>query len=363
MKPRLAPGLATAILSLSLLLAALPANAQPREEASLPCLGEHRPLAISSGMPYTPVRVQRKTGWFVVDLGADGSAISPSTFPGGQGPTPQPSSDNRFAEVEFFGPLGPVMLMVQDHSGISGEVRQAGLIGTDLLRDAIVTLDYGGGRLHRSSRQEFCPDATLRQAGFRPLSTADYYSSDPAGLGCPAAPQTSGCPNIPTIPVRIDGAQAVAQIDTGYDDGRYPPSMNINRAFLRQLQTAGVGLERLPQADLSLSTCTGVAEPVLAYRLPAEAGVELVGSGGQAVRRLSGVTLFLKDTPAAARTCGGIGTWNNPAAQLGASFVNTGTLVVDPFSQRVWWRPASPGRQPNQNRSGMNEASHPDHHP
>jgi hypothetical protein len=81
-----------------------------------------------------------------------------------------------------------------------------------------------------------------------------------------------------------------------------------------------------------------VPEPVQAYRLPRGLALELVGSHGGAVRRLEGVTLFLKDTPAPARRCGGIGTWPYPAAQLGASSVNDGTLVVDPFAQRVWFR-------------------------
>jgi hypothetical protein len=61
------------------------------------------------------------------------------------------------------------------------------------------------------------------------------------------------------------------------------------------------------------------------------------------VRILTGVTLFLKDSPAEIRRCGGIGTWTRPAAQLGASFVNDGTLVVDPFGQRLWFRPAGGG--------------------
>jgi hypothetical protein len=89
----------------------------------------------------------------------------------------------------------------------------------------------------------------------------------------------------------------------------------------------------------------GEAERVLACRLSASGAVELasgavelVGSDGGAVRRLSGVTLFLKDSPAAIQSCGGIGTWSEPAAQFGASFVNDGTLVVDPFSQRLWFR-------------------------
>ena len=94
----------------------------------------------------------------------------------------------------------------------------------------------------------------------------------------------------------------------------------------------------------SSDLCAGVAEPVRAYRLPEGVGLELVGGDGRAVRRLEGVTLFVKDTPAAARSCGGIGTWERPAAQLGASVFNAGTLVVDPFAQQVWFRPPPAGK-------------------
>ena len=107
----------------------------------------------------------------------------------------------------------------------------------------------------------------------------------------------------------------------------------------RPAVAAGVQPLRWPEADLSLSTCAGVPEPVRAYRLPQGSALELVGSDGRAVRRLEGATLLLKDTQEAARSCGGIGTWQQPAAQLGASVVNDGTLVVDPFAQRVWFRP------------------------
>jgi hypothetical protein len=288
-------------------------------------------------MPYTPVRVQGRTGFFVVDLGADGSSISPSTFLGGLGPEPLPGQPGRFAGVDFFGPWAPLTLRVQDQSGIRGPLPQAGLIGTDLLNDHVFTLNYANGLLHRATPTTFCSDDVLRRVGFRPLSTRDYYGTDQAALRCPSAPR-GGCPNIPTIPVRIGAATAVAQIDTGYDDGMRP-GLNINRAWLRQLQAAGVPLQREPAADLTLSTCAGVSESVLAYRLPAGTALELVGEDGGAVRRREGVTLFLKDTPAAARRCGGIGIWDQPAAQLGASSVNDGSLVVDPRRQRVWFRP------------------------
>lgn len=344
------------VLALALLLSALPAL--PARAASPagglpPCFGPSRPLVVSSGMPYTPVRVQGMTGFFVIDLGAEVSSISLAPWSAGRAPSPQPGTRDRFAGVEFFGAMPPVRLPVRDHGRIRGTVVQAGLIGTDWLRTHVVTLDYAGGRLHRSGPHGFCSDATLRQAGFRSLSSRDYYGTDPASLRCPAAPRRSPCPNIPSIPVRIGGAEAMAQLDTGFDDGLHPPSLNINRAFLRQIRRTGLGLERQPDADLTLSTCTGAAEAVIAYRLPAGEGVELVGSDGATVSRRTDVMLFLKDTPASARSCGGIGTWNRPAAQLGASFVNTGTLVADPFSRRIWFRPQpSPSRTADSAQQG-----------
>ena len=322
------------------LLAPLPAPAAPLPS----CLGETRSLVISSGMPYTPLRVQSRTGFFVLDLGADGSAISPGTFLGRRGPLPLQGSGNTFAGVDFFGPLAPLRLNVQDHSAIRGPLPQAGLIGTDLLSNHVWTLDYANGLLRRADQASSCADGVLRQAGFQPLSSEGYFGTNAASLSCPAAPRRGPCPNIPSIPVRIGSSMAVAQVDTGYDDGLHSPSLNINRAWFNQL-TRSVRLEPHPEANLTLSTCAGVSEQVLAYRLPPGKAVELVGSDGSAVRRLQGVTLFLKDTPPAARRCGGIGTWDRAAAQLGASFVNDGTLVVDPFSQRLWFRPgpAEPG--------------------
>jgi hypothetical protein len=333
-------------------------EARPLAQEPLACLGETRSLIVSSGMPYTPVRVQGRTGFFVVDLGADGSAISPGTFLGGAaGPVPLPGSSDRFAGVDFFGPWAPLRLSVQDHSGIRGPIPQAGLIGTDLLNGHVITLDYAHGLLHRATAEGFCSDDALRRAGFLPLSSRDYYGTSGAALQCPAAPRRGGCPNIPTIPLRIGSVAAVAQVDTGYADGLRPPSMNINRALLQRLKQAGVAPIREPGADLTLSSCVrGEAETVLAYRLPAGRAVELVGTNGAAVRRLAGVTLFLKDSPAAIQSCGGIGTWSEPAAQLGASFVNDGTLVADPFSQRLWFR-AGAGAVGHQRRGPQKDAS------
>ncbi len=338
-------GLVTATVILLTPLLGGPVGAAPMESASVggevapACLGETRSLIVSSGMPYTPVRVQGLTGFFVIDLGADGSVISPTTFLGDGQPKPLAGTRDQFAGVDFFGPWAPMRLSVQDQSGIRGPLKQAGLIGTDWISQSVLTLDYANGLVHRARREAFCSEGALRRAGFRPLSSREYFGDKPSALRCPSAPRPGSCPNIPTIPVRIGTVEAVAQVDTGYDDGRQAPSLNINRAWFAELTKSGVGLEPVAGADLTLSTCVPQqTEQAKAYRLASGSAVELVGSDGQAVRRLTGVTLFLKNSPAAVRRCGGIGTWDKPAGQLGASFVNDGALVVDPFEQRLWFR-------------------------
>ncbi|MEB3322112.1 MAG: hypothetical protein VKI81_04745, partial [Synechococcaceae cyanobacterium] len=236
------PGAGALLLGILLLLTGLPAGARPQPAtlASLDgCLGDRRSLILSGSLPYTPVRVQEATGFFLIDFGSDGSVISPGTFLGGRRPVPMDGTTDRFERVDFFGPTGPLRLGVQDHRGIRSLVPQAGIIGTDLMAGHVVTLDVGRALVHRASRESFCDDDALRRAGFVPLSTRTYYAHDPATLTCPAAPRGTGCPNIPSLPLRIGTVEAVAQMDTGYDDRLHPFSINVNRAFMARLRSAG----------------------------------------------------------------------------------------------------------------------------
>ena len=315
----------------------------PVARAPLPqCLGETRSLILSRGMPYVPVRLAGRSGFFVLDLGSDGSALSPATLLGGASePAPLPAADGSYGPLDFFDPDLRVRLALQNHSGIEGLVPQGGLIGTDLLRDHVFTIDYGRALLQRASRGQFCSDAQLRSAGYSPLPSGGYFGSDPAALRCPAAPRSRPCPNIPTIPVRIGTVVAVAQVDSGFDDSLRPWSLNINTALLERLLATGLPLRRWQAADLRLSTCAGVDEAVQAWRLPPRTALEWLDQEGAVARRLEGVTLFVKRPPPEARRCGGIGSWDQPAAQLGASFLAGGSVSVDPFTARLWWRPAT----------------------
>ena len=154
-----------------------------------------------------------------------------------------------------------------------------------------------------------------------------------------AAPAGARVPNVPTVPVRVGGARAVAQLDPGFDDTLIPSSLNVNEAFYRAIVASDPGaLVRDAARDLSLTTCIpGVAEPVAAYALAPGRALEFVDEGGAVARRHPGATVFVKRTPPSARGCGGIGTWTAPAAQVAASFfVEMGAVAFDPFASRVW---------------------------
>ncbi|MBL8447646.1 MAG: hypothetical protein JNJ44_09580 [Zoogloeaceae bacterium] len=307
---------------------------------SLPaCLGESEPMKVSSQMPYVRVAVGGATGEFVLDFGADVSSITPAAFDGPAKPVPVRGTSDHYADFRFFGPWGTVRLLPAAVA-VQGSVRQAGVLGTDFLSRHAYTIDYRGGRVHRATRAGFCSPAELSGAGFHALSTVGYYSEQPAALTCPATGGHGTCPNIPSLPVQIGPIRAIAQLDTGFDDGQTPHSVNINEALLFALRRAGVELVSRPDLALHLSTCqAGVSEAVEAYQLSAAQSISFVEEGG-GIRRYGAdqVTLFVKRTPAAAAVCGGIGTWAQPAAQLGASFFARGVLVVDPFGARVWFR-------------------------
>jgi hypothetical protein len=313
------------------------------------CLGERQPLTVASQMPYALVSVGGRQGYMVLDFGASLSSITPENF---QGPTPPQSASGtagRFDDFVFFGTWGAVQLLVQPQPAVQtlrtadgqATIRQAGVMGTDILAQHVYTLDYRAGHLWRAPSNTFCSDAALQGAGYRPISTRDYYGTSSAGLSCPrAGAAPGGCVNIPTVSIRIGSVAAVAQLDTGYDDSRQPYSVNINGALFDALKAAGVKLTPRPDIAVQLSTCQpGISERVEAYNLAGATPFGFVDTAGRLLARGgSQVTLFVKRTPAAAAVCGGIGTWAQPAAQLGASFVTGGSLVVDPFSARVWLR-------------------------
>ncbi len=175
------------------------------------------------------------------------------------------------------------------------------------------------------------------------MSSSGFYSTRLSNLQrlssvIDGGSTTVTVPNVPTIRLRLSGVTALAQLDTGFDDAVVRNSININAAFLNALLNGAPGtLVRESGLDLTLTTCAGVSEPVTAWRVAAGRQLEFVSPDGGVARVAPSAVLFAKDTPPAARVCGGIGTWSVNAAQVaGSFFVDAEAVVFDPVRSAVW---------------------------
>ncbi len=290
-------------------------------------------MLVERGLPFGEVAVGEARGWFLLDFASTLSSIDPTGFVGGT-PAPLDGYENLFADFTWFGGWGQVWLTVFPHRTV-GAIHEAGVLGTDFLALNVYALDYSAGRVFRADGAG-CDELTLRAAGLKPLTTEGWYSSDWTTL-------PGGRANVPTVPIAVGEARTIAQLDSGFEDGVVPNAVNINDAMFEAIAAAGVTLERDFERDLLLTTCVGgVSEPAYGYRLPPGEAVVLVGEDGGAVARWEDAAIFLKRAPAAAAVCGGIGTWDTPGAQIGASLLNArGFVLIDPFRARIWWPAAA----------------------
>ncbi|MCA9517058.1 MAG: hypothetical protein KC635_19080, partial [Myxococcales bacterium] len=291
----------------------------PYAERLAACLGASVPMRVERGLPFGEVAIGAARGWFLLDYATTASTIDPEGFVGGT-PEPVQGTENLWADFTWFGGWAPVVLSPFPHRMVGG-VHEAGILGTDFLALNVYALDYGGGQVFRADGAG-CDELTLRGAGLAPLTVEGRFSSDPSSL-------PGFRPNVPAVPIAIGGARAVAQLDTGFEDGVVPHAVNVNQALFDAIEAAGVALERDFEKDVLLTTCvTGVAEPAFAFRLPEGVSVELVGEDGAAVASWADAEIYLKQTPASATVCGGIGTWEEPGAQIGASLLGEGGFLL-----------------------------------
>ncbi|MBV8796561.1 MAG: hypothetical protein JO136_16645, partial [Hyphomicrobiales bacterium] len=116
---------------------------------------------------------------------------------------------------------------------------------------------------------------------------------------------------------------------TGYEDFVYSRSVDINQALFDRLVASGAKLNRVE--DIDIWTCDGREHrPVYRVdRLP----LAIEDQEGKPIVETADFHLVVKP----ANSCGGIADMKEPAAQLGASFLNLfGTVIFDPRNTTVW---------------------------
>jgi hypothetical protein len=328
------------LIFIILTLIATHANASP----VLPCLGQSLDLYSRVNGPYVSLNYAYpsdapKNGNFIIDTGTVTTTMGYSTVPLNVGlPNPR---------INFFGYMTLNHTYFSDFSDLTLPFTQTGMIGTDLLNQNVYTIDMGKREVFRSSFQDACSPGILKRSGFVPFSTHGFYTHDLQTLNSMTAfrPFDSDSnsmlvPNIPTIQSRIARVKAITQIDTGLADTEYPFSFNINRAFFDALNTPTEThlVQAMDIEPISLTTCvSGFSETLTAYRLKPGESFELVSSQGQVARTYRNVILFLKESDRRARSCGGIGTIDVPAVQIGMSFIkDMGSIILNAQTETIW---------------------------
>ena len=269
-------------------------------------------ISVPSGAsPYVELAADGVRGPFLLDYGATRSSLSAAVFSGPDGSTKTAAVSLPGIERADFH-LARYYLMLQPGKG------QLGVIGDDLLSRLTVQLTESTAFLSTES----CRPEALLARGLTPVAQNGFFSSDPSKV-------SAGLPNVPVVFLRLGDVRVWAQIDTGYEDFVYSRSVDINQALFDRLVASGAKLDRVE--DIDIWTCDG-REHRPVYRIRGRP-LTIEDQEGKKIVETEEFHLVVKP----ANSCGGIADMKEPAAQLGASFLNLfGTVIFDPRNTTVW---------------------------
>jgi len=317
--------------------------------SELSCLGKSIEINPNVTLPFIELsfdvegELKNQHGWFMVDTGNNGSTLDRALAKDPHDPTKK-----NYKALNFFNSKKIVPFSWTTYPAFNINLKQTGVIGTNVLSQNVYSIDFKEHKLRESSFDHTCSDQELINAGFVALSTKGYFSSDtksqklfPESHIKPLQKNTNNLsvPNIPTIPIKIGEVEAVAQIDSGFDDQVHPFSVNINKALLHLVNSKKERLVRITEIPvMRLLTCgKGIYTTITAYRLKEGETFQWTAANHLAARSYSKAIFFLKDEAPEALICGGIGTWDIPAAQIGVSFLkDMGIIIFNANTQTVW---------------------------
>ncbi|MEM9724891.1 MAG: hypothetical protein AAF909_05430 [Pseudomonadota bacterium] len=297
------------------------AQAAPAKGASLsaaPFLPLDAALEQGGHAPFVALRVDGRIGDFLIDTAATQSSLNAEFFPIGA-----TRLVRHFSLPSFPGGV----FSVADYVGLRGPSgSKLGILGTDFLSLLSMRLAYDGPNLQVGVTPASCNGRLLREAGFIAIDQKGFFSADQSLLG-------PGRPNVPILRMGFGGELRFwAQIDSGYDDRLYQPSIDVNAPLFEALKAAGAKMTKVD--DVTLTTCVG-RESRAIWRME-RGGLDVfaeAGPGGAPVAAFAAPYLSVKQP----NGCGGIAGLDEPAAQLGASVLRSfGEVVFDPKNTCVW---------------------------
>lgn len=291
------------------------------------------PLAAT---PYAMLELDGKRGPWLLDLGASATTVSSRIW--------QASSPGEPVRLSGFGalgqPAGPRPYAVAeggpDRPGLG---TPQGTIGTDILSTVTTEFHFESANdPHLVVRDPACDPPDARRDGFVRIAQDGFFG---------AAPRRH--PNVPVVFIELEeraieidrprlaaprrGGRTWAQLDTGYADTLWPYSVDINEAYLAQLKALAPTLARV--GLVSVGGC-GREDSLREVYVAPGWRLDVVGDDPAARIPFNGFYFIVKPRRTA---CGGIGPMDEPAAQLGASFLRAfGTTILVPSRAELWIR-------------------------
>jgi hypothetical protein len=312
--------------------------------------GTYYDMYVGNKMPYVSVYTIKTNndtlkGKFVVDFGTDISAIDLDGFPGfHMDENKEQIYSLTIENGKYYSGPYKKKLKIQDFRNIKANgIRQAGIIGTDILSQNFITLDYDYSRLYIGwDTVNHCTPSTMISKGFVPVSTKGYYSHN-----------NQNPSNIPTIPVVIGdekvSAQALAQIDPGYSDRcslngnfdtYYTHILNINSFYYDLLKKNGVDINVDRAKFYTLQNISGNPDTLFQCSFSKKYTFHCIGTNGEIVipYGTDECNVFLKVNAPGGEKAGGITTLAFPAVQFGGSILmDCHQVTFDPFRSLIWF--------------------------
>ncbi len=273
--------------------------------------------------PFANLTLDGKRGNFLIDTGATQSQVNGHAYGVPEGST---ISLSGFSLPSVQG--GTFIAADLNSFGIDrgGEL---GVVGTDFLSLLSIEFHYEQPNPFAVLDWKPCEATTLHRAGFVEIGLPGYYGADLSRL-------KRGTPNVPVISLRVGEVAFPAQVDSGFGDSSPQGVIQVNAALMRTLRATGMPAHPVP-AHVATADCSGTHH-YERWQIEQDE-LSIVTPDGMIVASFPPPLLEIKTDAG----CGGISSFYEPFAQIGASWLSRwGRSVFDGKSSSVWVPAATP---------------------